>query len=188
VTAVSALSNTSQRSVYNSPRRPILRPVQLLLVYISFTHFHNDQLLTVPIVSTVKHVLEISNNDCHIRWVLVNIIIILVALYHLNHSINISYLNTHTSIHHTLHRNRLSTYQHGLSSFAAEPILGTEGRYVTDRVRVQIILEQLRLKHNNASSQPVPSLTYFTPHISTDIQPVGSTPKKWEVSLKYDSQ
>jgi len=38
VTAVSALSNTSQRSVYNYARRPILRtglcPVQLLLVKI----------------------------------------------------------------------------------------------------------------------------------------------------------
>ena len=36
MTAVSALSNTSQRSVYNYARRPILRtglrPVQLLLV------------------------------------------------------------------------------------------------------------------------------------------------------------
>jgi len=40
VTAMSALSNTPQRNVYNYARRPILRtglrPVQLFLVFIDF--------------------------------------------------------------------------------------------------------------------------------------------------------
>jgi len=43
VTAVSALSNTSQSSVYNYARRPILRtglrPVQLLLVFVQTIKF-----------------------------------------------------------------------------------------------------------------------------------------------------